>query len=57
MGGFIKTGSEGNAVKTPNTKHQTPNTKPTVPGRRAAFGVWELVFLWCLVFGVWCFLP
>ena len=19
------------------------------------FGVWDLMFLWCLVFGVWCF--
>ncbi|HYV28976.1 MAG TPA: hypothetical protein VFA77_15680, partial [Candidatus Eisenbacteria bacterium] len=23
--------------------------------RGARFGVWSLVFIWCLVFGVWCF--
>jgi prepilin-type N-terminal cleavage/methylation domain-containing protein len=42
-----------------NTKNQTPSSrkapmaKSQGPLRR--FGVWELKFLWSLVFGVWCF--
>ncbi len=48
-------------MKTPNTKHQTPdnlqtsNTKRRFGRFRGWFGAWSLVFIWCLVFGIWCF--
>src|SRR6266567_2849868 len=52
------------ALPRPNTKHQTSNTKKLPNSKSKAttarcslprFGVWNLGFLWCLVFGVWCF--
>jgi hypothetical protein len=36
-----------------NAKHQTPNTK-RLPATGCA-EAWNLEFLWCLEFGVWCF--
>src|ERR1041385_4329700 len=43
-------------------KHQTPNSKLQKNSKHQrsldsalVFGIWKLVFLWCLVFGVWCF--
>src|SRR6185369_7735314 len=48
-----------------NEKHQTPNTKhqrssksqtPSVTSN-VSVGFWRLEFLWCLVFGIWCFWP
>ena len=42
-----------------NTQHHSPNIRKTQksksqqPQRR--LGIWELVFFWSLVFGVWCF--
>jgi hypothetical protein len=44
-------------------KHQTPNTKLQrnsknqipKPAYAYVFEVWSLGFIWCLVFGVWCF--
>jgi ABC-type Fe3+ transport system permease subunit/DNA-binding beta-propeller fold protein YncE len=44
-----------------HTKHQTPNTKKTpssklqTPRDQAVLVGWCLKFLWCLVFGIWCF--
>src|SRR5438034_1397188 len=47
----------------PRIKHQTPssklqrNTKLQAPMcERGSLGVWDLELLWCLVFGVWCFI-
>ena len=30
---------------------------PTDDLKQALLGVWSLVFIWCLKFGVWCFSP
>ncbi len=44
-----------------NTKHQTPNTKKTPSSKlqtrrdQPVSVGWCLKFLWCLMFGVWCF--
>src|ERR1041384_1725455 len=35
-------------------KFQAPNSKKASV-RRLAFGAWNLVLLWCLVLGAWCF--
>jgi len=48
-----------NTRETPNTKHQTPSLKHGVPlfcgFWQQAFGIWDLEFVWFLVFGFWCF--
>src|SRR5438128_6192065 len=45
-------------------KHQTPISKYDSPkicsrkasaARRGPFGIWSLMFPWCLVLGAWCF--
>jgi hypothetical protein len=41
-------------MKPPNTK-EVPSPKPKNGGMAAAFGIWSLEFVWCLVFGIWCF--
>jgi hypothetical protein len=44
--------------KTPKSKHQTskkhqaPNSNPECAAARC-LGVWDLEFIWCLVFDVW----
>ncbi|PWU14684.1 MAG: 6-bladed beta-propeller [Verrucomicrobia bacterium] len=52
------TGVKGRGGQTVNTKHQTPNTREASnlkhQRRPEGLGAWSLVFLWCLVFGVWC---
>src|SRR5665213_1962268 len=52
--------NDGGEGKMKTSKHQAPSsreaprTKLQYP-RRAAFGVWSLMFLWSLVLGIWCF--
>jgi iron(III) transport system permease protein len=45
--------------KTSNIQHPTsreaPNSNLQSSAARATIGAWNLVFLWCLVLGVWCF--
>src|SRR5947208_858614 len=50
---------KGSNMKAPNSKHQAPkklqisNFKQFY--RTRCFGAWNLVFLWSLVLGAWCF--
>src|SRR5881296_2287758 len=37
-----------------SSKHQAPSTRET-PSSKARFGIWSLVFPWCLELGVWSF--
>src|SRR5205814_5639621 len=52
----------------PSTKEWAPNTKAQTPSSREipnfkfqnlsqprCLGAWDLEFIWCLMFGVWCF--
>src|SRR6185503_115666 len=60
-----QTPANGNKHQTSNIKHQI-NSKLQTPHQsdgcvdslaksRLPFGVWDLVFCWCLMFDVWCF--
>jgi hypothetical protein len=47
-------GRNARGQKAPTTKHQAPE-KHQAPSHGAPFGAWDLLFLWCLVFGAWMF--
>src|SRR6266542_6886076 len=51
--------AEEHQNQAPNTKQQTPKKLqgPELQndGRAAGLGIWCFGFIWCLVFGVWCF--
>src|ERR1051325_1559025 len=54
-GGWRDSQSDGGEMRG-KTKHKTSNTKPQ--NSRiccVGVGVWSLEFLWCLMFGFWCF--
>jgi ABC-type Fe3+ transport system permease subunit/DNA-binding beta-propeller fold protein YncE len=42
---------------TSNTQHPTSNIQRNTKHQTRSSRVWSLRFLWCLVFGVWCFCP